>query len=105
MVTTGTGPLIPRDQFHKLLVAAFTDERFRSELALDGFGVLERHGFDVRLVPDDVRSALARSVGAGTSRPRCGVCGVCGVCTLCAEIDAGSGAAALWALFFIENTA
>jgi hypothetical protein len=106
------------EEFHKFFVKAITDKEFRQELAHDGFGALERHGLDTSMIPDDIRSLLARlpfddcegdliimeKAGGTTTtptrrKPRCGVCGVCGVCTLCGEINFGSGSAALWALF------
>lgn len=108
------------EEFHKFFVKAITDKEFLKELAHDGFGALERHGLDTSMIPNDIRSLLARlpfddceddlviiEKAAGTTttttkrKPRCGVCGVCGICALCGEINFGSGSAALWALFHL----
>lgn len=120
-----TRPKDPKDftmepeEFRKFFIKALTDEGFRKELAHDAFGVLERHGVDTSMIPEDVRSALVRLpydecdedvtvIGATVSKPKpkpkCGVCGVCGVCSLCGEINFGSGSAALWALFHLAVT-
>lgn len=95
------GTMMNKDEFNKFFQMALTDDDFRNELEMDGFGCLERHGFDVKRIPPEIRSSLSRMPGRAVTANRCGTCGICGLCNLCGEINAGSGAAFLWATFFL----
>ena len=105
------GELMSPEDFERFFNRVLTDRDFVGELLVDGFGALERNGFDIGLVSPDTRTNLARLAGRdfllapeadqAKAVSRCGTCGVCGLCTLCGEINLGSGSAALWATFFL----
>lgn len=99
----GKDGMMNDDEFNKFFQMALTDENFRTELETDGFNCLERHGFEVKRIPPEVRSSLSRMTGLAPAASRCGTCGVCGLCSLCGEINAGSGSAFLWATFFLGS--
>jgi hypothetical protein len=94
--------------FEKMFTAALTDKKFQKDLQKRGFKALDERGF-AHGVPTNVQKTLeapllARTTTGVTARSRCGVCGVCGICTLCGELNAGSGSAALWALFALGGS-
>jgi hypothetical protein len=94
--------LMSPEDFNKFFALVLKDEAFRCELARDGFGALERHGFKAT-PPPEIRASLAQMLARPmrTGYSQCGFCGICGLCTLCGEINAGSGSAFLWATFFL----
>jgi hypothetical protein len=99
-------------EFERFFNLVLTDSEFSHELLFDGFGALERHGFDTSKVTPETRANVARLAGRNFMRPginggggyACGTCGVCGLCGLCGEIDLGSASAALWATFALAQT-
>ena len=102
---SSTNGLMSPEEFNKFFALVLKDEDFRCELKRDGFGALERHGFNVE-VPPEIRASLVCMMDkpefVGSRANSCGTCGVCGLCTLCGEINAGSGSAFLWATFFLD---
>lgn len=104
--------LMSASDFERFFNLVLTDGEFSNELFIDGFGALERHGFDTSMVTPETRANVARLAGRNFMRPgtqggqgyACGTCGVCGLCGLCGEIDLGSASAALWATFALAQS-
>jgi hypothetical protein len=92
--------LMEPQEFERLFREILTNERFRLELAQNGFDALNRRGINVGVRMDnDIMERINRRVGIGLAYKECGACGVCGACGLCGGADFGSASAALWATF------
>ena len=101
--------LLDKEAFKKFFIKLLEDEDFRLEIIHDGFGALERQGFDVSTIDPEVRASLSRAMAKATDLNakggyKCELCGVCGTCGLCGGIDLGSFSAALWATFALGLT-